>query len=107
MTYLCRPHTFVREPKEDSRYLYKFSTTSNDEFGDWKSKGYLGLSSEGITIWMMKNYDKPKKAGQTGKWRYLLYKGVMTEDKFEGKWWFDGFENDAQYSGKFILARSD
>lgn len=55
-------------------------------------------------MWMLKDYDDRVAAQQVGEYELLMYEGVQdSKEKYEGKWYYVGFENSIEASGKWAL----
>ena len=47
-------------------------------------------------MWMYKEYNNKKSAGQTGKWSHLVHETTScNRDGIEGKWFYTGFESSS------------
>jgi hypothetical protein len=78
---------------------------STDKYGAWAGRGLLSFNPQGTRFWMLKDYSNKKQAGQTGKWEYLIYNGMLRSGEFRGNWYFDGFEGTSLGSGNFIMRK--
>ena len=51
-----------------------FTMKGEDELGSWESEGYVMLGQLNVPFfWMVKFYDNPTAAGQTGQFEVLIY----------------------------------
>ena len=73
---------------EGSNFL-ELDIKGEDQFGSWKGKGaFMEVESQPF-FWMLKFYDHPNKAKQTGKWSTLVYEAVPNaQGKCKGRWFF-------------------
>jgi hypothetical protein len=59
-----------------------------------------------MLFWFYKNYEDKSRAQQVGKWEHLFHKSTAINFdllEMEGIWFFKGFENSKEYSGKWKL----
>ena len=56
-----------------------------------------------MSICFDKVYDDREKAGHKGKWSALVYEGVQQGEEMRGRWYYEGFEGDSQYSGEMRM----
>ena len=56
-------------------------------------------------MWLYKEYNNKKSAGQTGKWQHLIHESLEVQNNmsFQGKWYYKGFQYSADYSGSWTL----
>lgn len=90
--------------KKETPFQYSFTSRGSDEIGSWTGNGYYLCTSEGIVVWMLKDYDDREEAGQTGDYDLLMYEGTqINREKYQGKWYYVGFEHDDESSGKWAM----
>ena len=56
-------------------------------------------------MWLYKEYNDKKSAGQTGKWQHLIHESSEYHENssMEGKWFYKGFEDSEEFSGSWTL----
>lgn len=88
-------------------YVYEIQALGeNDALGESDMKGILLFQNSYLSICFDKVYNDREKAGQTGKWSVLVYEGVQQGEIFAGRWYFEGFEGDSEYSGEMSLVHN-
>ena len=75
----------------------------SDKLGSWEGLGQYILTKRGPLFWMLKVYDNKEKAGQTGRWNTLIYESTSLGKKIKGKWFYENFQEDKNYSGKWSI----
>jgi hypothetical protein len=75
-----------------------------DYLGKWKAKGSFITTTERPFFWMLKFYDDKKAAGQTGEFHTLVYESTdIRQGEVEGRWFYEGMETSAEYSGAWRI----
>ena len=75
-----------------------------NEIGSYKAKGEVVVKDHEMVVWFMIKYEDRENAGQTGKWRDLVFESTYFQpDGIQGRWYYDNYEGDAEFSGKWDL----
>ncbi len=98
---------FVLELTKLNNNLYELMFQTSDKFGSAVSRGRIASNPNDMSVrlTLRKDYSDKKKAGQTGRWKDLLYEGYFNGSEFRGSWYYLGFEYDSSYSGEFRMYR--
>ena len=67
-------------------------------------RGYIMAASSGPYVWWMKDYINKIDAGQVEASQFLIYESTLYNPGYwSGRWFFEGDEFDAEYSGTWSL----
>lgn len=75
----------------------------SDSIGSSSARGILVHTGKFFSIQFEKTYNDRTKAGQTGDFDLLLYKGSQNGNIFTGGWAYKGYEGHGQYAGSWRM----
>lgn len=91
----------LRDIEDKTQSSYRFRMSMLDSIGGSEASGILVHQADYLSILFQKTYDNRAEAGQTGSFDLLLYEGVQQGESFRGKWRYQGYENNSEYSGSW------
>ena len=63
--------------------------SGSDALGKWKGEGAFSMKNGIPFFWMLKNYVEKKRAGQTGKYKNLIYMSdSISRNRLLGEWYY-------------------
>ena len=83
-----------------NKVSYTVKLSGSDGLGRWTGDGVFTIKDGVPFFWMLKKYAEKKRAGQTGKYKDLVFMSEsISQSRLNGEWYYDGFEYSTTHSG--------
>jgi len=87
-----------------NKVSYTVKLNGSDGLGRWTGDGVFTIKDGVPFFWMLKKYAEKKRAGQTGKYKDLVFMSEsISQSRLNGEWYYDGFEYSTTHSGTWSI----
>lgn len=87
-----------------NKVSYTVKLSGSDGLGRWTGDGVFTIKDGVPFFWMLKKYAEKKRAGQTGKYKDLVFMSEsISQSRLNGEWYYDGFEYSTTHSGTWSI----